>query len=459
MTAAPEIIDLPYVADSQVLFARLRHLPGAVWLDSGKPRSLQGRFDMLSALPLYELTSFSGYSEFRDTSGGCQRLTDEPFSLAKDLLNRLGKVDESYANLPFLGGLIGYFAYDQGRYLHGLATDKVQRQATQRLGCYGWAVIVNHQSRSTRLVFHPAYPQSRRWDIRRLMQATSNEPTSSEFRLTEPFTPLISEEEYHQAYDRIQRYIQAGDCYQVNFAQPFSAPYEGDLWRAYCQLRHAMPSPYSAYLAWDDHAILSLSPERFLKVSLGQVEAKPIKGTIRRGDSREEDEQNAIALLNSNKDRAENLMIVDLLRNDLGRSCSPGSIRVPKLFGLESFTNVHHLVSTVTGSLKKDLHPIDLLKNSYPGGSITGAPKRRAMEIIDELEKQPRGAYCGSIGYISATGRMDTNIAIRTLEAHGNRLTCWGGGGIVSDSNAAEEYRESLQKVSLLMTTLEKMNA
>ena len=222
-------------------------------------------------------------------------------------------------------------------------------------------------------------------------------------------------------------------------------------------LRKALPSPFSAFLSWDDKALLSLSPERFIKASGQQVEAKPIKGTITRGISVKEDQEQAIALMNSSKDRAENLMIVDLLRNDLGKSCEPGSIRVPKLFNLESFANVHHLVSTVTGRIRADVSALDLLKGCFPGGSITGAPKKRAMEIIAELEDVPRTVYCGSIGYISANGRMDTNIAIRTLLAENNKLHCWGGGAIVSDSQADSEYLESLAKVSLLMDTLAKL--
>jgi len=216
-----------------------------------------------------------------------------------------------------------------------------------------------------------------------------------------------------------------------------------------------MPSPYSAYLDWQDKAVICLSPERFLKVARNQVEARPIKGTIARGRSVDEDQDNAVQLLNSGKDRAENLMIVDLLRNDLGTVCQPGSIRVPKLFELESFANVHHLVSTVTGTLRPGQTPLDLLARSFPGGSITGAPKKRAMEIIEETESCRRNLYCGSVGYISATGRMDTNIAIRTLLADNGRLHCWGGGGIVSDSEAESEYRESITKVASLMSTLE----
>ncbi len=184
------------------------------------------------------------------------------------------------------------------------------------------------------------------------------------------------------------------------------------------------------------------------------METRPIKGTIARGRDSDEDRALARQLLDSEKDRAENLMIVDLLRNDLSRNCGPGSVRVPELFKLESYANVHHLVSTVTGRLAPGRTPLDLLRDAFPGGSITGAPKRRAMEIIDELESRPREIYCGSIGYISACGAMDTSIAIRTLLARDDRLYCWGGGGIVADSDPEQEYAEALQKVNVLMRAL-----
>ena len=204
---------------------------------------------------------------------------------------------------------------------------------------------------------------------------------------------------------------------------------------------------------------MSLSPERFIQATSdnGDITAqtKPIKGTVLRGKTVEQDQENAIRLLNSDKDRAENLMIVDLLRNDLGKTCIAGSIRVPKLFDLESFPNVHHLVSTVTGKLKTDCACLDLLQGCFPGGSITGAPKKRSMEIIDELEPLQRSVYCGSIGYICASNQMDTNIAIRTVIADKEKLHCWGGGGIVADSDADSEYEESMNKIRLILDTLE----
>jgi para-aminobenzoate synthetase component 1 len=273
----------------------------------------------------------------------------------------------------------------------------------------------------------------------------------------QPFAPQISKNEYLRKLEKVQQYIGAGDCYQVNFAHNFNAGYSGDTFGAYRALRKAIPSPYSAYWQWRDKCIMSLSPERFLRIRDNRVETKPIKGTIERGKTSERDRRNAEALFNSDKDRAENLMIVDLLRNDLGKNARIGSVAVPQLFALESFANVHHLVSTVTAEIAADKTPIDVLRDAFPGGSITGAPKLRAMQIIQQLEAVNRSVYCGSIGYIGADLSMDTNIAIRTVVGDGNHLHCWGGGGIVADSIASDEYAESITKIKIIMETLESI--
>ena len=258
---------------------------------------------------------------------------------------------------------------------------------------------------------------------------------------------------------QIHNYIAAGDCYQVNYTQRFSSNYQGDAWHAYRSLRERCPTPFASFIRVNpQQAILSLSPERFIQVRQGQVESRPIKGTRARGQSTTEDQALAAELMASTKDQAENLMIVDLLRNDLGRYCSTGSIRVPELFALESYPNVHHMVSSVTGTLAPQYSPLDVLMGSFPGGSITGAPKRRAMQIIAELEASVRSIYCGTIFYLDSRGEMDSSISIRTLLANHGEISCWGGGGIVYDSNIDEEYQESLQKVQVLMDTLESQH-
>ncbi|MBI2783203.1 MAG: aminodeoxychorismate synthase component I [Porticoccaceae bacterium] len=444
MTAIQE---LSYRTDAAPLLAAVRDLPSPVWLDSGRPYSRAGRFDIVSAAPLRVLTAPPGQ--------GVSAL-----DAAAALLAEFSTPDVSglpAATLPFAGGLIGWLGYGLGMELQAVARHSPEsaRLPTLRIGFYPWAVIVDHQAQRTVLVFHPACPPALRSDVEnRCRAAPARLGAPAGFALQTPFIATTSAARYRADIARILAYLTAGDCYQVNYAQHFSAACAGDPWQAYCRLRALLPSPFSAYLGTEDDAVLCFSPERFLRVEGDRVETRPIKGTIARGNSAEEDAELAHRLRTSAKDRAENLMIVDLLRNDLGKSCVPGSIAVPELFALESFANVHHLVSTVTGRLRADQTPLDLLANCFPGGSVTGAPKKRAMEIIAELEPVARALYCGSIFYLSTHGRMDSNIAIRTLVADGARIHCWGGGGIVADSDPEAEYQESLMKVQLLMKAL-----
>ena len=442
------VYPLPYRANPTEYFAAIRHAPGAVLLDSGRPAAERGRYDLLSAWPEATLAVEP------DESGSdfLQRLREN--------LTRLGEADlPAGYELPFAGGLIGYLSYDFGRHLEQmpqLAVDDLNLPDA-RFGLYAWALISDHQAQSSQLVFHPALAQGERQRLVALFSQESVE-LSAPFTLHGPMAPDLTAEVYRQAIGRIQDYIQAGDCYQVNFAQRFRAPCSGDPWLAYCALREACPTPFSGFQSLpDDGAVLSLSPERFVHVSQRRVETRPIKGTRPRGLTPEEDAANAAELLASAKDRAENLMIVDLLRNDLGRSCRIGSVNVPELFSLESYPNVHHLVSSVTGELAEDKDALDLIAGSFPGGSITGAPKIRAMQIIDELEPTRRGLYCGSLMYLDVRGEMDSSIAIRSLLVKDAQVCCWGGGGIVADSQWEAEYQESLTKVRVLLRTLESL--
>jgi para-aminobenzoate synthetase component 1 len=256
---------------------------------------------------------------------------------------------------------------------------------------------------------------------------------------------------YAAAFDRIKDYIREGDCYQVNLAQRFRAQTSHDAWALYQRIRLVNPAPYGALLEYPFGEVLSSSPEQFLCVQEGRVQTRPIKGTRPRGHDAESDRALRAQLLSSEKDRAENLMIVDLLRNDLGKVCEPGSIAVPGLFEIESFATVHHLVSTVTGRLRAGKDAIDLLAGCFPGGSITGAPKMRAMQIIDELEPVRREVYCGSVIRLGFDGNLDSSIAIRTLLKQGTEVYYWAGGGIVADSQCASEYQESLDKAAAFL--------
>lgn len=439
---------LPYRANPAEYFAAIRHAPGAVLLDSGRPAAERGRYDLLSAWPLVTLTvgpDESG-SEF------LQRLREN--------LTQLGEaaLPAGYT-LPFAGGLIGYLSYDFGRHLEPLPHQAVDdlHLPDARFGLYAWALVSDHQAQTSQLVFHPTLVDSERQRLISLF-GRAGAATAATFKLHGPMTPDISAQTYAQAIARIHDYIQAGDCYQVNFTQRFRAACSGDPWVAYCALREACPTPFSGFQSLsDDGAVLSLSPERFVRISQRQVETRPIKGTRPRGLTPTEDAANAAELLASPKDRAENLMIVDLLRNDLGRTCRTGSVSVPELFSLETYPNVHHLVSSVTGELADDKDALDLIAGSFPGGSITGAPKIRAMQIIDELEPTRRGLYCGSLVYLDVRGEMDSSIAIRSLLVKDGQVCCWGGGGIVADSQWEAEYQESLTKVRVLLQTLESL--
>jgi para-aminobenzoate synthetase component 1 len=439
---------LPYRADPAIYFSAVRHAPGAVLLDAGRPAAQRGRYDLISAWPMAELIPM-------------------PDESANDFLQRLraslAELGEAKTPdgcpLPFVGGLIGYLGYDFGRRLETLpeqAGDDLGL-ADAQLGLYAWALITDHRRGTSQLMFHPALSSEQRQHLIELFDAPQA-PASEPFRLDSAFQADIDEGEYRHAIERIQAYIQAGDCYQVNFAQRFRSHYQGDPWTAYHALRAACPTPFAGYLALADNgAIISLSPERFLRVSEGRVETRPIKGTRPRHGDPEQDAAQADALLGSPKDRAENLMIVDLLRNDLGRSCTTGSVRVPELFALESYPNVHHLVSAVTGELAPGKDALDLVAGSFPGGSITGAPKIRAMQIIDELEPTRRALYCGSLLYLDVRGELDSSIAIRSLLAKDGQISCWGGGGIVADSDWQAEYQESITKVKVLLETLESL--
>lgn len=441
-----DIIPLPYHVSPLERFSRIRHRQGAILLDSGHPEGPGGRYDILSCDPqaVLEVTP-----EGQVHCNANVPLPADPFLAQQALLDSLD-LEIPDSDLPFMGGLLGFWSYDLGRQLERLPSQAREMTSLpwSRLGLYDWALIQDHLKKEAWLVAtSQRQEQVRRW----LDLLPAPGPT---FSITAPFVAELDRAGYAERFRAVQRYIHSGDCYQINLAQRFSAPYRGDLWHAYRVLRHATPTPYAAYMAWDDKAVLSLSPERFLQVKDGQVETRPIKGTRPRGSSPEEDARLAEALKASVKDRAENVMIVDLLRNDLGRVCQPGSVQVPQLCGLESYANVHHLVSVVTGLLKTHHSPIDLLAAAFPGGSITGAPKVRAMQIIDELEPSRRSVYCGSLGYVDCRGRMDTSIAIRTVVADAGRLHIWGGGGLVADSEEMTEYQETLDKIGRLMNAL-----
>ena len=449
------VTEIPYHADSAVLFEALADRPWAVFIDSGRPLASGGRYDILAADPYATLCTFGGMTEIRDRNG-TRHDDGDPFALLREAL---GPVSPPVPGLPFSGGALGWFGYDLGRRIESLPAQAVAAESLpdMAVGLYDWALVVDHGARRSRLVGAGRDPETRRrwWSLQRLLARPRPPRPRAPFRVLGGVSCNLDRAAYGAAFTRIKDYIRAGDCYQVNLARRFAAPAAGDGWSAYRRLRQLNPAPFAAFLSTPYGQVLSSSPERFLAVRDGRVETRPIKGTRPRGDTPEGDSALAQELAGSAKDRAENLMIVDLLRNDLGRVCRPGSVRVPRLFAVESYATVHHLVSTVTGELGVGRDAVDLLRACFPGGSITGAPKIRAMEIIEELEPHRRGVYCGSIAYLGHDGAMDSNIAIRTLVYNQGVMRCWAGGGIVNDSVEAEEFQETLDKAAAMLRLLE----
>ena len=448
---------LAYDADSTSLFTHLAHEPWAVYLDSGWPGSQYGRYDIMVAAPFATLVTDGNTT--RVTTDGVERTsTEDPFLLLQEMLSGFARTPSEF---PFTGGAVGFFAYDLARRLEHLPEMAVDAEHIPQMmvGLYDWAVIVDHVEQRAWLVSQGLREETRRnWQTLCAMFEQPSPPTAP-ITVTGTVASNMDKVGYATTFDRIKQYIHEGDCYQVNFAQRFSAQAYGDAWAAYLALRVISPAPFSAYMNLPGLQVLSASPERFLHVSNGHVETRPIKGTRPRSSDREEDEASRAELAASVKDRAENLMIVDLLRNDIGKSCAPGSVKAERLFSLESFANVHHLVSTVTGQLAHGKSAIDLLRGCFPGGSVTGAPKLRAMQIIEELEPHRRGLYCGAIGYMGFDGNMDTSITIRTGVFSQEVFRFWAGGGIVADSELQKEYRETWDKASSMLQLMQRFGA
>jgi len=453
MPSTPQLYSLPYLFDSARLFSAIAAQPWSIFLDSGLAEKRQGRYDIFATDPVCTLITHG--VETKVCSGNNTQVSkQDPFALIKQQLT----VQKSFPEVPFNGGAMGYFAYDLGRQLEKLPnlTADAEHIPDMAVGIYQWSVVVDHQEQKSYLV--GCADSEQQWQT--LIEQFSVYPettTVDKFQVTSPVQANMSEENYAQAFAKIKKYLQEGDCYQVNLAQRFVANCQGDPWAAYQQLREINSAPFSGYFNVPGVQVLSSSPERFLKVFQGMVETKPIKGTRPRKDNEQENQQQIDALQNSHKDRAENVMIVDLLRNDISKNCIPSSVKVPKLFEVESYATVHHLVSTVTGQLDEKYHALDLLRSCFPGGSITGAPKIRAMEVIEELEPHRRGVYCGAIAYIGFDGNMDSNIAIRTLVHSEHTIRFWAGGGIVNDSVLEEEYQECFDKAAAMLSLLEQM--
>ncbi|MFQ1800936.1 aminodeoxychorismate synthase component I [Aeromonas veronii] len=453
MTPTLHIHHLDHSAELHQLFARLQHQPWAMLLESAGPLGADNGFDIITADPLATLETRGEVTTLRVGVNISEHSEDPLALLAHTQQQLLGELELCATHLPFIGGALGLFGYDLGRRFERLPVQAAADIAVpdMAVGIYDWALLRNVATGDWQLVHwgdKAGLAKRLAW-----LEQQQAKPAPA-FALLGAWQSNMSRAEYGEKFACIQEYLAAGDCYQINLTQRFSAPYQGDEWQAYCLLASANKAPFSAFIRLPESALLSLSPERFLLLDGRHIETKPIKGTRPRHPDPATDRQVALELAQADKDRSENLMIVDLLRNDIGRVSRPGSVSVPHLFAVESFPAVHHLVSTIHGELDARWQGVDLLRACFPGGSITGAPKIRAMEIIEELEPQRRNAYCGSIGYLSQHGRMDTSICIRTLIAEAGRLHCWAGGGIIADSDADSEYQETYDKVARILPPL-----
>lgn len=440
----PHIIQpLNYTVNLRDKYRQFTSMPGLVLLESCDHNN--GRFDILSAHPAERITI---------------GLDDPNLSDKLNCLRAATACRPSVCDLPFQGGAIGYISYEFGEYLLGL-TRSNQRMIKDLplldMGLYDWALVVDHQLQ--KVTFFAEQNNAKNQAILDEVRTIWNqdEPTLPlTAKVLGDFQPLISQEDYQVALNKIHGDIKRGRYYQVNFTQPFVTTYQGSAFSLYQQVTAVNPVPYAAYIQGAEVEILSFSPERFLSYDEGAIRAEPIKGTIKRASDAKADWLLQQKLLESEKNQAENVMIVDLLRNDLGKIARPGSVQVPHLCVVESYPSVHHLVSTVTAQCRPDIHPFDAFISCFPGGSITGAPKLEAMQAIMELEPYSRGVYCGAVGYFSRHPFFDTNITIRTLTAQSGNLYLAAGGGIVMDSHADEEYQECFIKIMAIINGIQR---
>ncbi|MBA2682922.1 MAG: aminodeoxychorismate synthase component I [Gemmatimonadaceae bacterium] len=486
--SAPLVEELIPVPDPVESCARLRGLPYLIFLDSARDPGRLGRYSFLSADPALVVRGKGAHASLLDTRTSTEApLATHALAAVRELLapHHTNPIPDLP---PFQGGAAGYIAYDWGAVLERLPSPRYDDLAIPDVifPIYDWVIAWDHLEHRAWLI-STGLPdigeeKSQRCEnrLRGILARLASYSLSTEiprplreesdakhehapsYPVSDTDLPAsldlrssFTHRGYLDALTRVREYIIAGDIFQANLSQRFEAPLTESPWALYQRLRAINPAPFAAFLDFGAVTVASASPERFLSLSAARhIEARPVKGTRPRGVYPAHDAALGRALQESVKDRAENLMIVDLMRNDLSRVSLPGSVRVPELFALEHYATVHHLVSTVTGTLESGRDAVDLLAATFPGGSITGAPKVRAMEIIAELEPSRRGVYCGSIGYISVTGVMDTSIVIRTYQAVHGRVYFSAGGGIVADSDPEQEYRETFDKARALIRAL-----
>lgn len=484
LVTAVDVRELPHVPDAAALLLRLRDGGWPWWLDSALEAPRLGGFSFLGADPylVVQARGTEAWLDCRrsvrpDLSPGRGVRVGDPLELVRSLLPPRPADASGLAALPFAGGAVGYLGYELAARI-----DPIPLVARDDLGLPDLALLfvdrlvaIDHgrdRAFAIGLGFGRRLAEAGRRASRagRELARVASEvvPASRGIRATADGLPVGAPEgleasfdaaSYARAVGLILEEIAAGNVYQANLTHRMEVPLPGvDPFALYRELRACNPAPFAAYLELPDAAILSSSPERFLRLDpAGRAESRPIKGTRPRGCTPADDRRQRRALGESEKDRAENLMIVDLVRNDLGRVCRTGSVAVPELMRVESYATVHQLVSTVTGRLRPACDAIDLVRAAFPPGSMTGAPKLAAMRLIDRLEPVRRGVYSGALGYLDVRGGLDLSVVIRTLLVVGERACLHVGGGIVADSDPVAEYRETLDKARALLAALSRV--
>ena len=421
-----------------------------ILLDSSKEDKNLSKFSFIGLNPFmtFEARGNTTLIDNVEVSG-------DPFSVLEELIKKYKISEEIYSDIPLIAGAIGYISYDVCRILEDIPdTSKEDFNISDIKFIFYNNIIIfdlhNNRQYITSL-------NGREEEIDLILDKISYSVKIEESKVEEvkkDFVSNFNKTDYKSAITKLKNYIISGDVYIANMTQRFYTESSENSFEIYKKLRSINKAPFSAYMNFDDFQVISSSPERFLEVNNRKVVTRPIKGTRPRGKTKEEDEKNSLELLNSEKDKAELLMVVDLERNDLSKVCKPHSVKVTELFKLETYATVFHLVSTVEGELRDEVSAIKCIKECFPGGSITGTPKIRAMEIIEELEALKRNIYTGSIGYFDFRGNADFNIAIRTIIKKDNKAYFGVGGGITYDSNEEDEYNETLDKAKALMRVL-----
>ena len=440
-----KIKELEFSIPSYEYFELIKNNDWAVYLNSNNNKYHDQRYDILSSNPINKIILSSEYSSSDVTK-------DNIFNILEKNIN-MHKCEED-DDIPFCGGAIGFMSYDFGNTLHNIKNKKNKDfdYPLAAFGIYDWCITYDYLKEKSFILYY-----EKNNIISKILNHRSEKNEIKKYKAyksTSSCESNMNYDLYKSKISKISNYIKSGDCYQVNFAQRFSLGYEGDEYSMYKTLNKSFASPYSAYINYPFGNILSFSPERFLSIKNNLVETKPIKGTRPRSDDEVLDKKNLDELRLSDKDKAENLMIVDLLRNDLGKICKMNSIKVEELYHIKTFKTINHMVSKIIGKLNSNVDEFEIIKALFPGGSITGAPKESAMKIIDAIESKPRNIYTGSIGYIKPNGDMSFNISIRTLLNYKNQYEYGIGGGIVWDSDENDEWNEAQHKSKILSSLI-----